>query len=183
MASTSSNQTPSSSTSTSLPTSWDVFLSFRGTDTRYNITSHLYNALNSKSIKTFMDDPGLKRGEAISDALLQAIKDSKIYIVVLSENYVDSSWCLNELVEILACQKQMKRSVIPMFYHITPSVVRHQEALDETSDPDVVRQKEIMKKAFEKHQTRVDDEEKVKKWRSALVEVAGLSGYPISKYR
>jgi hypothetical protein len=35
---------------------YDVFLSFRGKDTRNNFTSHLYDALCRKQIKTFIDN-------------------------------------------------------------------------------------------------------------------------------
>lgn len=38
---------------------FDVFLSFRGEDTRYNFTSHLYAALCRKKIKTFIDNESL----------------------------------------------------------------------------------------------------------------------------
>ncbi|PRQ36229.1 putative TIR domain-containing protein [Rosa chinensis] len=35
---------------------YEVFLSFRGEDTRYDFTDHLYNALCLRGIKTFRDD-------------------------------------------------------------------------------------------------------------------------------
>lgn len=168
MASTSNNQTPSSSTPTSPPTPWDVFLSFRGKDTRYTFTDHLYKALQRTGIRTFRDDPELCSGEVISRALPQAVHESKTYIVVLSENYATSSWCLEELVEILCCYKRMKRLVVPVFYNIDPSVVRHQI--------------ESFKESFEKHHSRYDAE-KVKEWCLTLNEVADFSGYHISENR
>lgn len=99
MASTSYDQTSTASASASPPTTrWDVFLSFRGLDTRNTFTDHLYKALIRTGIQTYKDDPELHRGEVISRLLPQAIQDSKIYIVVLSKNYATSSWCLDELV-------------------------------------------------------------------------------------
>ena len=65
--------------------SYDVFLSFRGEDTRNNFTSHLCEALRGKGINTFIDDD-LQRGEEISVELLKAIELSKISIVVFSKN-------------------------------------------------------------------------------------------------
>lgn len=151
-------------------TLWDVFLSFCGTDTRYKFTSHLYAALCRHGVRTFMDDPAICSGEIISGALLDAIQKSETYIVVLSKNYASSDWCLDELVEILNCYKTMQRSVIPVFYDIDTSVVRHQT--------------ESYKKAFEKHQTVfVGEMEKVNKWRLALTEVAQISGKLISGKR
>ncbi|XP_074336099.1 TMV resistance protein N-like [Apium graveolens] len=80
------------------------------------------SALTRNGIRTFRDDPELRSGEVISDALIQAIKESKIYIVVFSENYASSIWCLDELVEI----QSMGRLVIPVFYYIEPMLVQHQ---------------------------------------------------------
>ena len=78
---------------------YDVFLSFRGEDTREGFTSHLYKALCDKGINTFIDDE-LPRGEEISKELIQTIKKSLILVVVFSENYAESKWCLDELAEI-----------------------------------------------------------------------------------
>lgn len=175
MPSTRNTQTPSTPASptnsqlplptTSTPTRWDVFLSFRGTDTRYNFTSHLYDKLDSNRIVTFMDDPELRSGENISEALIRAIYESRTYIVVFSENYASSKWCLDELVEIYKCHKSAQRLVIPVFYKIDASVVRHQIG--------------TFKVAFEKHQARCKME-MVDEWRLTLKEVADLSGEPIS---
>jgi uracil phosphoribosyltransferase len=49
-----------------------------------------------------MDDM-LRSGEEISSALLKAIEESAISIIVLSKNYASSRWCLDELVKILEC--------------------------------------------------------------------------------
>ncbi|KAK9200675.1 hypothetical protein WN944_015873 [Citrus x changshan-huyou] len=56
---------------------YDVFLSFRGEDTRDNFTSHLHAALCRKEIKTFIGEE-LNRGDEISPAILKAIEGSKI---------------------------------------------------------------------------------------------------------
>ncbi|CAK8533386.1 unnamed protein product [Lathyrus sativus] len=47
----------------------DVFLSFRGEDTRASFTSHLYTALQNAGINVFMDDNDLQRGDYISASL------------------------------------------------------------------------------------------------------------------
>ncbi|KAL8090316.1 hypothetical protein AgCh_039695 [Apium graveolens] len=148
------------------PTGYDVFLNFHGKDTRHKFVSHLYNALNRHGVRTYKDDPELRSGEVISSALVQAIKKSKTYIVVLSENYASSPWCLDELVEILNCHKTVERSVIPVFYNIKPSVGRHQM--------------ETFEKAFIKHNARFETE-KVDNWRRVLKEVANFSGKHISE--
>ena len=68
------NEGGSSSSSSTARYMYDVFLSFRGEDTRYNFTSHLYKALCDKGFNTFIDDDNLQRGEEISTELLKAIE-------------------------------------------------------------------------------------------------------------
>ena len=87
---------------------YDVFLSFRGIDTRTNFTDHLYAALNQKGIFTFRDDEELERGTVISIELLKAIEESRFAIVILSKDYASSSWCLTELAKIIECMKKKK---------------------------------------------------------------------------
>ena len=88
-----SAQLASDSSSSKLRRTHDVFLSFRGEDTRDNFTDHLYTHLVGRGIITFRDDR-LTRGEAIEPELLKAIEKSRSSIVVFSKNYADSRWCL-----------------------------------------------------------------------------------------
>ncbi|KAL5537424.1 hypothetical protein UlMin_045827 [Ulmus minor] len=155
---------PASSSSSSLSClkKYDVFLSFRGEDTRNNFTSHLYKALCDKDIETYIDEESLERGDEISPALLEAIRQSNIAIVVFSKNYASSSWCLSELVNIIQCYKKEGQIVMPIFYHVDPSDIR--------------KQKGSFGEAFENHEKRFEDE-KVLEWRSALETAANLSGW------
>ncbi|KAL2334991.1 hypothetical protein Fmac_016204 [Flemingia macrophylla] len=136
---------------------YDVFLSFRGSDTRHGFISHLYKALCDKGIHTFIDDEELQRGEEITPSLLKAIQESRIAMPVLSQNYASSTFCLDELVHILACSKEKGRLVLPVFYDIDPSHVRHQRG--------------TYQEALNTHHN------KLQKWRNALRQVANLSGY------
>ncbi|CAJ1952313.1 unnamed protein product [Sphenostylis stenocarpa] len=142
---------------------YDVFLSFRGEDTRYGFTGNLYKALSNKGIHTFIDDEKLQSGEEITAALVKAIEESRIAIVVLSNNYASSSFCLDELAVILDC-KSKGLLVIPVFYKVDPSHVRHQKG--------------SYGEALVKHQKRFKAEkEKLQKWKMALRQVADFSGY------
>ncbi|XP_030942924.1 TMV resistance protein N-like [Quercus lobata] len=141
---------------------YDVFLSFRGEDTRNGFTGHLYQALCDNGINTFIDND-LQRGEEISVELVKAIKSSMISIIIFSQNYAFSSWCLEELVEILNC-KQNGQLVLPVFYKVDPSKVRKQEGK--------------FKLAMAKHENKFkNNTEKVQRWRAALNEAASLSGW------
>ena len=142
---------------------YDVFLSFRGEDTRNGFTSHLYRALVDNGFKTFIDYE-LPRGEQISAELLKAIKSARTSIIIFSQNYAFSSWCLDELVEILNC-KQNGQFVLPVFYKVDPSDVRKQKGNFEVA---LAEQENKFK----------DNIEKVQRWRAALNEAAGLAGLP-----
>ena len=104
---------------------YDVFLSFRGEDTRDNFTSHLHYSLCQKSIETFIDDQ-LIRGVEISQSLLDTIEASTISIIIFSERYASSGWCLDELLKILECKHDYGQIVIPIFCRVDPSHVRWQ---------------------------------------------------------
>ena len=73
---------------------YEVFLSFRGEDTRANFTSHLYSALRNVGITVFKDDVELPRGNHVKTELLEAIGSSKIAIIIFSREYAGSKWCL-----------------------------------------------------------------------------------------
>ncbi|KEH25076.1 disease resistance protein (TIR-NBS-LRR class) [Medicago truncatula] len=105
---------------------YEVFLSFRGKDTRASFTSHLYASLQNAGINVFRDDDSLQRGDQIS-SLLQLIEESRISVIVFSRNYADSRWCLDELVKIMECQRTIGQIVVPVFYDVDPSEVRHQK--------------------------------------------------------
>ncbi|KAF5939702.1 hypothetical protein HYC85_023961 [Camellia sinensis] len=144
--------------------SYDVFLSFSGEDTRKNFTDHLYEALVQAGIHTFRDDDELPRGREISSELLKSIEESRISIVVFSRNYASSRWCLDELVKIIECKKTLGQLVLPIFYHVDPSEVRHQKG--------------CFGEAFGRYAKRyVDEMEKVKVRRAALSEAADLLGW------
>ncbi|BBN69743.1 Disease resistance protein TIR-NBS-LRR class family, partial [Prunus dulcis] len=69
-----STQPVSSSPSSSSP--YDVFLSFRGEDTRTNFTDHLHDALVRKGIRTFIDGE-LVRGEKYRQPLSKQLKNQE----------------------------------------------------------------------------------------------------------
>ncbi|VVA38226.1 PREDICTED: TMV resistance [Prunus dulcis] len=149
----------------SAPPQWnyDVFLSFKGVDTRNGFVSHLYHELQHRCIKTFKDDPKLERGTTISSELFKAIQESRLAIVILSPNYASSSWCLDELTKILQCMKS-NGTVLPVFFNVDPSDVRKQSG--------------SFAGAITEHEKRFrEDIGKVKRWRAALTEVANLSGF------
>ncbi|PRQ35443.1 putative TIR domain-containing protein [Rosa chinensis] len=149
---------------------YDVFLSFRGVDTRVSFLSHLSHELeNSGEIRTFKDDKQLEIGEDISQSLLTAIEESRSAIIVLSKNYAFSAWCLDELTKICQCMKGKKR-ILPIFFDVDPSVVRYQ--------------KDTFGVALQKHaRSGRYDIVKVEQWKADLTKVGNLSGWNLKDYK
>ncbi|KAL6328678.1 hypothetical protein AAG906_003363 [Vitis piasezkii] len=161
MASASSFTLSSSSSTPSSPQRiHDVFLSYRVKDTGFTFTDHLYKALVGRGIRTFRDDQ-LRIGQGLGPELLKVIEESRSSVIVFSENYAHSTHCLNELVKIMECQKDMGHAVFPIFYHVDPSHVRNQEG--------------SFGEAFAGFEENWTD--KIRRWRTALTEAGNLSGW------
>ncbi|XP_056851845.1 probable disease resistance protein RPP1, partial [Raphanus sativus] len=86
----------------------DVFPSFHGADVRKSFLSHLLKEFRSKAINLFIDND-ITRGEFIGPEL---------------KRYASSSWCLDELVEIMKCKEELGQTVMPVFYEVDPSDVK-----------------------------------------------------------
>ncbi|KAK4725929.1 hypothetical protein R3W88_030846 [Solanum pinnatisectum] len=149
---------------------YDIFLSFRGEDTRRNFVSHLYNALEQRGLHAFKDDERLEAGKSISAELLKAIEEARFAVVIFSKSYASSRWCLEELAHIIKCKKELEQIVIPVFYDVSPSDVRHQ------NPPFAV--------SFSQHEEKCkDDMEKVQRWRGAFAEAGKISGYHLLNFK
>ncbi|XP_059627160.1 disease resistance protein RPV1-like [Cornus florida] len=166
-SSSSSLYTPSTSSSLPLPGGeYDVFLSFRGPDTRLTFTDFLYTYLEDVGVRTFRDDNDLRKGEEIGPELLKAITESKISIPIFSTNYASSKWCLRELAKMVECRRTLGQLILPIFYDVTPSDVKDQSGFYE--------------KAFREHERCLDDRT-VGEWKEALREVGALKGWEVKK--
>nr|XP_043635416.1 disease resistance protein RUN1-like isoform X1 [Erigeron canadensis] len=141
---------------------YDVFISFRGEDTRNYFTSHLYATLKRHNFDVF-HDTSLPRGLGIAPQLSKAIDESKIFLVVFSLNYADSKWCLDELSQMMQCVHLMnsQQIVLPVFLDVKQS--------------DVGTQQGSYKEPFIKHDIEFV-QERVQKWRDALQEAGQLPG-------
>ncbi|XP_056174648.1 disease resistance protein L6-like [Syzygium oleosum] len=151
-----------SSTSMSSGYDYDIFLSFRGLETRSGITDFLYTSLLAAGMHTFKDDEELQVGEEFGPKLLEAISHSKIAIPIFSKGYAFSKWCLNELLQMVECSRTRRQKVMPIFYDVTPAEVRHQAG--------------SYGEAFLLHEKKFD-ENTISKWKAALKHVANLNGW------
>ncbi|XP_039156053.1 uncharacterized protein LOC120287343 [Eucalyptus grandis] len=145
---------------------YEVFLSFRGPDTPAGFTDFLYTSLIDAGIRTFRDDEELRVGEKFAPELLQAIEQSKISIPIFLKGYASSPWCLNELVQMVKCQKNERQKIMPIFYDVAPSEVQHQIG--------------GYAKAFRSHEKKQRyDEETIHKWKAALSVVGAINGWDL----
>ncbi|KAK3430274.1 hypothetical protein EUGRSUZ_E01804, partial [Eucalyptus grandis] len=143
---------------------YEVFLSFRGPDTRTDISDHLYVSMIGAGIGAFRDDEEFRPGEEISGQLLQAIEQAKISIPIFSKGYADSAWCLKELVKMVESKKTRGQKIMPIFYDVTPFEVKYQ--------------KDHYSSAIVSHRKRFNDET-IDNWKAALKEVRELMGWDL----
>ncbi|TQD78218.1 hypothetical protein C1H46_036219 [Malus baccata] len=154
-----------SSSSSGLGWKYDVFINFREEDTRRGFVSHLYKALHQKQVNTFIDAEELRKGAEH----LTAIRESRLSIVVFSQNYASSTWCLKELVQILECQHTKNQIVVPIFYEVDPYDIR--------------KLKRSFAEALAKHELHSNvDVKEVQSWRSALARATDLAGWKSQDY-
>ncbi|GLJ06254.1 hypothetical protein SUGI_0034440 [Cryptomeria japonica] len=93
--------------------SFHFFLSFQGSDVR-NTFLVIFTELSEAWLRVFLDNEEFEKGKAIDFSLQIAIESSDILIPIFSKGYAESTWCLEEVV-------QMCRSngfIIPLFYDV-----------------------------------------------------------------
>ncbi|XP_048135963.1 disease resistance protein L6-like [Rhodamnia argentea] len=142
---------------------YEVFLNFRGSDTRHEFTDFLYHGMVDAGIHVFRDSESLHVGNKIGDELLQAIEQSKIYIPIFSRKYASSRWCLRELAHMVECTSRSneEKEILPIFLKVEPL--------------DVNLRTNLYREALSKHQEKFAAE--VESWENALNEVGEKKGW------
>ncbi|XP_024022364.1 TMV resistance protein N-like [Morus notabilis] len=101
--------------------------------------------------------------------LLTSSKLSGNSSLVFSENYADSSWCLDELARIDDRKEEKGLIFFPVFCDVDPSHIR--------------KQKGSVENAFKKHEKNLQNEMgKLENWRRALNRIANVSGWHLTDY-
>ncbi|KAL4561537.1 hypothetical protein LXL04_033704 [Taraxacum kok-saghyz] len=158
---------------------YDVFLSFKGLDTRNSFTNHLCSALKRANITTFMDDDEILKEGDLKLEWERVIKAARASVIVLSETYASSTWCLNELVMILKEHMTSNHIVIPIYYHVDPSHVRKQ--IHSFGDA-MAHYKHTMELETNENK-RSQRAQKIDQWSKALTKVAELVGWDVKGWR
>ncbi|KAF8020105.1 hypothetical protein BT93_G0724, partial [Corymbia citriodora subsp. variegata] len=157
---------------------YQVFLSFRGPDTRCGFTSILHQAMIDAGIHVFMDDEELRPGEKIDGNLQRGIDDSKLYIPIFSKKYASSRWCLLELARMVKntfkSKEDKKKVILPIFYDVKPNDVKLETTLYNSYISNLEQQEtEDQKKKF--------SPEVIEEWRQALQKVGAMEGWEPKK--
>ncbi|XP_056166513.1 disease resistance protein L6-like [Syzygium oleosum] len=143
----------------SLGAEYEVVLSFRGPDTRWNFADCLYHTMYGAGIRVFRDDEEIRKGEEIGGKLKRAIKSSSICIPIFSRHHAVSAWCLRELAYMV----YRKAMILPVFFDVEPR--------------DVKLKTKLYQDALQMHEKYGC--EVVQRWKEALEKVAGMSGWDL----
>ncbi|MCI29198.1 TMV resistance protein N-like, partial [Trifolium medium] len=111
---------PSSfSSSSDSPVTHDVFINFSRKDDSKIFVSRLNVALAKAGIQPYTNYQ-LHKGTGLGFEELSLV-DAHISILVFSQNYPESSSCLNELQQIMNSRRTKGHMVMPVFYDVDPS--------------------------------------------------------------
>ncbi|KAH9293901.1 hypothetical protein KI387_040895, partial [Taxus chinensis] len=140
---------------------YDVFLNHRGPDAKRAVANLIFNDLKDKGFNVFLDEKSIQLGERIPETIEGAISKSSVHIAILTPNYAESPWCLNELCLMV----NTGAPIIPVFYGIQPSDLRMK---DEGG---------VYARALRMHQdVGKIDHETLEEWEKALQEVSYIKG-------
>ncbi|KAG0626223.1 hypothetical protein M758_2G112100 [Ceratodon purpureus] len=76
---------------------YDVFMSHRGPDTKTGFVGFLYEGLEAAGLRPFLDCESIDKGQTSWACIEHAIKTTPIALVIFSESFAQSEWCLKEL--------------------------------------------------------------------------------------
>ena len=148
-----------------MPTEYQVFLNHRGRDSKNILASLIHGVLTDHfRLSVFLDKKEIRTGDQNINAIEAAIQSASVHITIFSESYAQSKWCLDELCMILKSVHNSNKKIIPVFWDVEPSHLRHIE-------------NGAYKAAFEKHKSkgRVSPAH-IDEWRKALKDASFLSG-------
>lgn len=176
------------STSTASDYQYDIFINHRGPDVKKKLASHLYRRLVSHGFRVFLDLTEMQVGKNSISQIEGAIATASCHIAIFSPTYVESPWCLDELVQML----DTTAPIVPVFYNVKPSELRwtsgekgfHRRILPWlTSGKDGMYAKALRKLKWtttydvQTHRMKpLYEPSTIEKWRDALSRVSYISG-------
>ncbi|WVZ17567.1 hypothetical protein V8G54_010549 [Vigna mungo] len=149
---------------------YDVLINFTGEDIHRKFVSHLNSAFSTVGLTTFLHHPNAVKSTHIQQPILS---HCHVGIVVFTQTYSKSAWCLDQLQQIIKWHETYCRHVLPVYYEIQPSDVRLQKgdfgkALKETAQ-----------QTFSGEEL----EDGMSRWRHALTKAANFFGWDERNHR
>lgn len=126
--------------------------------------------LSNAGILVFKDDVNHLKGLDITTQLLRGIAGSTISVIIFSEYYADSPWCLHELSIIMDLHRAKAVAVILVFYGVDPSDVRTQSSSFGLAFEDLI---------YRISPTEVE----VSRWRTDPHECGSMAGFVVQNSR
>ena len=74
---------------------YDLFVSYATDDYQF-VTGEMYNTLNEAGLTICLHQKDFVPGNAIAENIVQAVRNSKLTLIVLSPAFVESKWCMYE---------------------------------------------------------------------------------------
>ncbi|XP_052724206.1 disease resistance protein RPV1-like isoform X2 [Vigna angularis] len=158
------------SSSYKLPRRYDVLINFYGEDIHRKFVSHLNYALSTVGLTTFLHHNNAVKSTHIQEPILS---HCRVAIVVFTQTYSQSAWCLNQLQQIIKWHETYCRHVLPVYYEIQPSDVRLQNGYFGKE------LKATAKRTF----SRQELEHGMSRWSHALTKAANFFGWDESNHR
>ena len=121
----------------------------------------LYEDLNRHGLQPYLDCKSIRIGEECWKSIEDGIKNTSIAVVVFSERYVESEWCLKELHVMLEAHSSKK--ILPIFYNVKPWDLRNPE-------------RGKFGKGFEKLKEKFNSKV-IEEWKADLEEASKLMGW------
>ena len=124
-------------------------------------------------MRVFLDKSEMEEGHNIPSQIEEAIRGASVHVAILSPRYAESTWCLDELVQMI----KSGSIILPVFYKVDPCELRwpvrdgaYAKALQDleqktTHDPETGEEKP----RYGSHT--------IEEWRNALSYVSNLSGF------
>ncbi len=156
---------PNLETMAAVPGKFDVFLNHRGPDVKESFASHLHQALQEAGCRPFLDKPDIEKGQRGQTKIYEALRGASVHVAIFSKQYADSDYCLDELCEML----ESKKLIIPVFYDVSPSVLR----CEDHNGPYTTAFRET-------HGEKLANE--VQEWKDKLEKAADLNGFKRDDY-
>ncbi|KAJ0266160.1 Toll/interleukin-1 receptor homology (TIR) domain-containing protein [Hirschfeldia incana] len=100
-----------------------LFVNFWGKELSNGFVSHVVKALEDAGVNVSIDSNELKGRDA--ETLFKRIDNSIIALVIFSDRFSESEWCLNEVVRMDKRVKDSKLRVIPVFYRVSTYDVKN----------------------------------------------------------